>query len=39
MDQGLYAVGVVSGGAQGKNFIAGGEAMVDLVKTARLLTP
>jgi V8-like Glu-specific endopeptidase len=37
--QGPYAVGVVSGAGQDMNLIAGGEAMVDLVKTARLLTP
>ncbi|MGH2626493.1 MAG: trypsin-like serine peptidase [Anaerolineales bacterium] len=33
--KGPYAIGVVSGAAQGKNWISGGEAMVDLVKTAR----
>jgi hypothetical protein len=30
-----YAIGVVSGQGQGMNWIAGGEAMVDLVNTAR----
>jgi hypothetical protein len=37
--EGPYATGVVSGAGSGMNWIGGGEAMVDLVKIARLLNP
>jgi V8-like Glu-specific endopeptidase len=37
--KGPYAVGVASAQGQGKNWMAGGQAMVDMVKTARAEDP